>query len=212
MQLNQVSAQYSHRRSPGTGRPMAPVPGPADEELVVDAIAGSRAAFEALVRRYQQPVYFLCYRYVRDHDMAAELAQRAFIRAMDSIRELRQAEIFKSWLFKIAINLALNHLRDAAKFVDHSAHEGTVAPLAQSLMEAEEQSRGLLCAVSKLPPKQRRIVELRIYRELSFRDIAAALDTTANAAKVGFHHAIKNLRRLLAQSSPGDALRSLRPQ
>jgi RNA polymerase sigma-70 factor (ECF subfamily) len=171
--------------------------GEADEELVVAAKTGSRPAFEALVRRYQEPVYFLCYRYVRDHDTAAELSQRAFVRAMDSIRDLRQAEIFRSWLFKIAVNLALNHLRDAAKFVEQTTFEGSVPPEAQSLMEAAEASRGLQSAVARLPNKQRMIVELRVYQELSFRDIAQALDTTANAAKVGFHHAIKNLRRIL---------------
>jgi RNA polymerase sigma-70 factor (ECF subfamily) len=176
---------------------------PADQDLVLAARAGSRGAFEALVRRYQEPVYFLCYRYVRDHDTAAELAQRAFVRAMDSIRDLRQAEIFRSWLFKIAVNLALNHLRDAAKFVEQATFEGVVAPEAQTLMEAAETSRGLQSAVSRLPNKQRMIVELRVYQELSFRDIAQALDTTANAAKVGFHHAIKNLRRLLVPA-PGE--------
>jgi RNA polymerase sigma-70 factor (ECF subfamily) len=180
---------------PVTEQPVAA--GEADEELVVAAKAGSRPAFEALVRRYQEPVYFLCYRYVRDHDTAAELSQRAFVRAMDSIRDLRQAEIFRSWLFKIAVNLALNHLRDAAKFVEQATFEGSVAPEAQSMMEAAEASRGLQSAVARLPNKQRMIVELRVYQELSFRDIAQALDTTANAAKVGFHHAIKNLRRLL---------------
>jgi RNA polymerase sigma-70 factor, ECF subfamily len=173
-----------------------------DEELVLSAKAGSREAFEALVRRYQEPVYFLCYRYVRDHDTAAELAQRAFVRAMDSIRDLRQAEIFRSWLFKIAVNLALNHLRDASKFVSESPVEGAVAPEAQALMEAAETARGLQSAVSRLPNKQRMIVELRVYQELSFRDIAQALDTTANAAKVGFHHAIKNLRRILVTDAP----------
>ena len=181
----------------------APVLEP-DEELVVSAKAGSRPAFEALVKRYQEPVYFLCYRYVRDHDTAAELSQRAFVRAMDSIRDLRQAEIFRSWLFKIAVNLALNHLRDAAKFVDETTFEGSVPPEAQSMMEAAETSRGLQSAVARLPNKQRMIVELRVYQELSFRDIAQALDTTANAAKVGFHHAIKNLRRLLV---PAEAQR-----
>jgi RNA polymerase sigma-70 factor (ECF subfamily) len=168
-----------------------------DDELVLSAKVGSRPAFEALVKRYQEPVYYLCYRYVRDHDTAAELAQRAFVRAMDSIRDLRQAEIFRSWLFKIAVNLALNHLRDASKFVAQTVVEGSVAPEAQSLMEAAEASRGLQSAVARLPNKQRMIVELRVYQELSFRDIAQQLDTTANAAKVGFHHAIKNLRRLL---------------
>lgn len=177
-------------------QPLGPAETP-DDELVLDAKAGSRPAFEALVRRYQEPVYYLCYRYVRDHDTAAELAQRAFVRAMDSIRDLRQAEIFRSWLFKIAVNLALNHLRDASKFVDHTVAEGSVGPEAHALMEAAEDSRGLQSAVARLPNKQRMIVELRVYQELSFRDIAQQLDTTANAAKVGFHHAIKNLRRLL---------------
>lgn len=175
----------------------APANEPPDEELVTRAKTGDRLAFEALVRRYQEPVYFLCYRYVRDHDTAAELGQRAFIRAMDSIRDLRQAEIFRSWLFKIAVNLALNHLRDASKFVEKPVFEGVVAPEAEVLMEAAETSRGLHSAVSRLPSKQRQIVELRVYQELSFRDIAQALDTTANAAKVGFHHAVRNLRRLL---------------
>jgi len=188
--------------------PLTQPPGPAetpDDELVLDAKAGSRPAFEALVRRYQEPVYFLCYRYVRDHDTAAELAQRAFVRAMDSIRDLRQAEIFRSWLFKIAVNLALNHLRDASKFVDQTVVEGSVAPEAHALIEAAEDSRGLQSAVARLPNKQRMIVELRVYQELSFRDIAQQLDTTANAAKVGFHHAIKNLRRLLV---PAEAARA----
>jgi RNA polymerase sigma-70 factor (ECF subfamily) len=196
----------SEKSFPLTDRPPPAVAdGPPDEELVLGAKAGSRPAFEALVRRYQEPVYFLCYRYVRDHDTAAELAQRAFVRAMDSIRDLRQAEIFRSWLFKIAVNLALNHLRDAAKFVENPIFEGAVAPEAPSLLEAVETARGLEAAVSRLPNKQRRIVELRVYQELSFRDIAQALDTTANAAKVGFHHAIKNLRRLLVPADGAPA-------
>src|SRR3954453_15844409 len=120
----------SEKSFPLTDRPLgaAVAGGPPDEELVLDAKAGSRPAFEALVRRYQEPVCFLCYRYVRDHDTAAELSQRAFVRAMDSIRDLRQAEIFRSWLFKIAVNLALNHLRDVSKFVEHTPYEGSVAP------------------------------------------------------------------------------------
>lgn len=193
--------------SPVSDRPTLLLGEATDEELALAARAGSRGAFEALVRRYREPVYFLCYRYVRDHDTAAELAQRAFVRAMDSIRDLRQAEIVRSWLFKIAVNLALNHLRDAAKFVDEAAFEGVVAPEAPLLIEAAETTRGLQSAVSRLPNKQRLIVELRVYQELSFRDIAQALDTTANAAKVGFHHAIKNLRRLLVPAS-GEALSS----
>src|SRR5206468_12631104 len=92
-----VTPQQSFRHT--TPLAIAP-PGPTDEELVVSARAGARPAFEALVRRYQEPVYFLCYRYVRDHDTAAELSQRAFVRALDSIRDLRHADILRGWLYK----------------------------------------------------------------------------------------------------------------
>src|ERR1700754_418024 len=78
---------------------------------------GSREALEALVRAYQKPLYYLCYRYVQDHDAAADVAQRSFIRAMDSLHLLRDAEQFQGWLFRIAINIALNHLRDRPRFV-----------------------------------------------------------------------------------------------
>src|SRR5262245_25648787 len=86
-----------------------------DEVLVGQARAGSRPAFEALVRRYQRPVYYLVLRYARDPDEAADLAQRTFIRAMDNVAELRGAEVFRTWLFRIAVNLSLNYLRDTAR-------------------------------------------------------------------------------------------------
>src|SRR5689334_12028448 len=83
---------------------------PSAEALVAQARAGSRDAFEALVRRYQRPSYFLCHRYVRDPDEAADLAQRTFIRAFGKVNELRGVEVFRTWLFRIGVNLCLNQL------------------------------------------------------------------------------------------------------
>src|SRR3954468_12342403 len=94
-----------------------------DGELVAQAKEGSRLAFETLVRRHQRTLYFTCRRYVHDHDLAAEMTQRALIRAMESLPQLRDADTFGSWLLKIGVNLALNHLRDSAKFVDAAALE-----------------------------------------------------------------------------------------
>jgi RNA polymerase sigma-70 factor, ECF subfamily len=173
-----------------------------DAELVARARAGSRSAFEALVRRHQKPLYFLCYRYVRDHDVAADLAQRTFIRVMERLGDLREASIFKSWLLRIGANLALNHLRDHARFVsDESAvaTEMAVVPAdAPALVEAREDAQALRRAVAELPTKQRMTLELRIYEGLSFREVAAVLDTTEGAAKVNFHYAVRRLRGLLA--------------
>ena len=177
---------------------------PTDDQLVGQARAGSRPAFEALVRRYQKPLYYLCYRYVHDHDAAADLAQRSFIRVLEKLSDLREDNTFKSWLFRIAANLSLNHIRDHARFVDEAAaaqqhDEAGVGPDPDVQMQLEglEMSHALRQAVAQLPTKQRMTLELRVYEELSFRDIAAALDTTEGAAKVNFHYAVKRLRDLL---------------
>lgn len=181
-----------------------------DAELVVRAREGSRPAFEALVRRYQRPLYFLCLRYVRDHDTAAELAQRAFIRALEKIPELREVDTFRSWLFRIGANLALNHLRDHARFVDEGqvpVAEPERVPEPQSQLEAAEQATALRKAVAQLPTKQRMTLELRVFEELPFREVAAALDTTEGAAKVNFHYAVRRLRTLLGAASAEKAVK-----
>ncbi len=179
---------------------------PSDGELVARARAGSQSAFETLVRRYQKPVYYLILRYVRDADDAADLAQRAFIRAFDKVTELRGDHVFRTWLFRIAVNLALNFLRDNARFIDDEA-AGTglmEAPIGASRLEAGEESAALRRAVAQLPTRQRMTLELRVYEELSFREIAEALDTTEGAAKVNFHYAVRKLRTLLVDGDrPG---------
>ena len=169
---------------------------PSDVDLVAQARDGSRPAVEALVRRYQRPLFYLCYRYVRDQDAAADLTQRTFIKALASISEVRTPGLFSGWLFRIGVNLSLNHLRDGARFVRAAPPEDGAAPPIEAVMVSAEESRALQQAVSRLPRRQRMIVELRVYRELTFHEIAQALDTSANAAKVSYHHAVKKLRRL----------------
>ena len=184
---------------------------PSDADLVERARSGSRPSFEALVRRYQKPLYFLCLRYVHDHDAASDLAQRTFIKALEKMDELRDAHIFKSWLFRIGANLALNHLRDNARFVDDQAHAAPdaaehaepILPEAEARLEAAEDAVALRRAVAELPTKQRMTLELRVFEELPFKDIAEALETTEGAAKVNFHYAVRRLRALLAKTNPG---------
>jgi RNA polymerase sigma-70 factor (ECF subfamily) len=192
-----------------TTRTPPPEPSDADADLVERARAGERRAFEALVRRYQRPLYFLCLRYVHDHDAASDLAQRTFIKALEKMEELRDARIFRSWLFRIGANLALNHLRDNARFVEEEIPttdgdtQGTVAVHAEAQLEAVEDAVALRRAVAELPTKQRMTLELRVFEELPFKDIAVALETTEGAAKVNFHYAVRRLRALLTKAQGG---------
>jgi RNA polymerase sigma-70 factor, ECF subfamily len=187
-----------------------------DETLVQRAQRGDRGALDQLVRRHQRTLFALCLRYVRDGDEAADLVQRSFVRAMTSLAELRDASVFRSWLLRIGAHLALNHIRDNARFVggdvdggfdaypDASARGGPGS--AAERLEAAETAAQLRDAVKGLPTKQRMTLELRIYEELAFRDIAGALGISEGAAKVNFHYAVRKLRSTLAPAD-GDSQR-----
>src|SRR5207237_6982933 len=108
--------------------PMPDERSPSDAELLTAFRAGDSRAFEALVRRYQSPVLAIARRFAKDQDDAEDLAQRAFINAAGRAGGGRGGS-FQSWLFRIVMNLAKNHLRDVARF-DRSeeAHEREAPP------------------------------------------------------------------------------------
>jgi RNA polymerase sigma-70 factor, ECF subfamily len=181
-----------------------------DEVLVKRAQGGDRAALDRLVRRHQRALFALCMRYVRDADEAADLVQRSFVRAMGKLVDLRDAGVFRSWILRIGAHLALNHIRDHARFVaDDGELETGIgaerAPPSAALdrLEAAEQASALREAVGELPTKQRMTLELRIYEDLPFRDIGVALGISEGAAKVNFHYAVRKLRGLLSPADGG---------
>lgn len=175
--------------------PLELVPEPADGELLARHRAGDPRAFDALVRRYQKPIYRLALRYARDADEAEELAQRTFLRVLDHTDGLDGEGAFRSYLFRIAANLCKNHLRDRARLVFG-------VPLtipAPEQLPAEEHQRRLRVreSLARLPLRQRQVVSLRVDAELSFAEVAQTLGITENNAKVTYHHAVKRLRSLL---------------
>jgi len=183
----------------------APIPSRGEVELsapLADAIvlarvlSGDNAAFHMLVRRYQRPLHRVAMRYARSEHLADEIVQRAFVKAFEGIGALRDPSSFRPWLFRIVVNLALNELRDGAREVpltEGNSREA-LSPSAGQEFEVLERRQRLKAAIESLPPKQRLVVELRVWDDLSFRDVAIAASCSEDAAKVNFHHAIKKLR------------------
>ena len=156
---------------------------------------GSAPAFDELVRRYQRQVYHLARRYVKNDEDAKDVAQRAFVKAFVGIGGLRGDAAFRTWLYKIAVNLSLNHVRDRARLRPvEEAEEARVDAVGETRLEGVEQRRALLAALDDLPPKQRMVLELRVFEELPFREVATAAGCSENAAKVNFHYAVTRLR------------------
>jgi RNA polymerase sigma-70 factor (ECF subfamily) len=168
---------------------------PDDERLVARFLGGDGAAFDTLVRRYQQPIYWMALRYVGNDADAKDVAQRALVQAFLKLRQLREGASFRSWVYRTAANLALNVVRDRKP--EAPLADDVAVALAREPLVEEEAQRRLRTAVAKLPPMQRLVVELRVFEELPFAEVAAAADCSENSAKVNFHHALERLRVLM---------------
>jgi RNA polymerase sigma-70 factor (ECF subfamily) len=177
---------------------------PADEELLEAFRGGDVKAFEALVRRYERAVVGIARRFAADQDDAEDLAQRAFINAAERASGWRGGS-FKSWLFRIVVNLAKNYVRDMARFDRSEEAQEREAPAvaasAHSRLEAEEQKEELRRAIARLPKRQREVLLLRIDGDLPFAEVARTLEITEVNAKVNFHHAVQKLKKWLGTES-----------
>lgn len=167
-------------------------------DLVLRARRGDRDAFERLVRFHEAGVLAMARRYLSDAD-AHDVAQRTFVRAYLNLGELRGDAAFGVWLRRIARNLALNIVRERRNVdsLDDGVQDGPDRPSVSGLVATEELRQRLWAAIGRLPKKQRAVVELRLFRESSFRDIARLTDCTEEAAKANFHYATKRLREWL---------------
>jgi len=161
-----------------------------DRELAERFQQGERGAFDLIVKRHQKGVYRIIRRYVRSDADAADVSQQVFVRAFKGLATFRGAASVRSWLYRIGINCALSWLRD------HRREQPTeIAEDADG-----EQNARLREAVAKLPPKQKLVLELRVFDDLSFREVAELAECTENTAKVNFHYAVKKLRELLGEA------------
>ena len=86
-------------------------PAASDQDVVLAARRGSDAAYRELVRRYERPIFSLVYRMVRDRELAEDLTQETFVKALNALASYRPEFKFSSWIFKIANNAAIDQLR-----------------------------------------------------------------------------------------------------
>jgi len=174
----------------------------ADAELVARAAAGDRAAFGELVRRHQRAVFALAWRQLGSEEDAKDVTQAAFVRAWQGLASFRGDAGFRTWVCRIAINLALNHRRDRGRWRGEDASDDLDdgSPPAPDVLAAAEASQALSRAVETLPAKQRLVVELRVHEGMSFKEVAEVAACSEDSAKANFHHALKRLRVLLANA------------
>jgi RNA polymerase sigma-70 factor (ECF subfamily) len=157
-----------------------------DSDLVVRAINGREDGFEELVRRYQRPIAAYVYRMVGDYDSALDLTQEVFIKVYGSLARYRSEYKFSTWIYKIAHNAAVDHLRrySTREQALTSESDGTTydlpiesgKPTPEQESERRERRTEIEAVVDQLPPAYRELVVLRHSHDLSYDEIA---DVTA---------------------------------
>jgi RNA polymerase sigma-70 factor (ECF subfamily) len=172
-----------------------------DERALVDAcLAGRAGAFDLIVERHRRHVYQLCYRFVTNHEDASDLSQDVFIRAYRGLRNFRGQSSLATWFYRIGVNVCLNRVGAKAlrtEPIEDRQHVDTRAESAADRMLTGERAARVRQAIAKLPRKQRATLILRMYHELSHREIAQTLGSSVGAVKANFFHALGNLKKLL---------------
>ena len=183
-----------------------------DAELVERALAGSQDAYADLVDRYERPVFTLVLRMVRDRSLAEDLAQDAFVKAFAKLDRYDRKRKFSSWLFKIAHNTTIDHLRRRGLetvSLDEpppGEEEGPARAVedeeGQSPFESAERSdlsRALTRAVGALRSEYRQVIVLRYQAGLEYAEIAEEAGLPLGTVKTYIHRARKELAKLLEE-------------
>ena len=184
-----------------------------DQEVVELARKAEERAYRELLRRYQRPVFSLIYRMVRDRELAEDLSQETFVKVLNALDRYRPEYKFSSWVFKIANNAAIDHLR--RKELDTLSLEGgpdattperveatalqlgdhAESPLDE--LEARELGATIERAISQLRPEYQSCIMLRHVDGRPYDEIAEMLDLPLGTVKTYIHRARAELRECL---------------
>ena len=184
-----------------------------DQQVVVFAQEGREDAYRELIRRYERPVYSLIYRMVRDNETSEDLAQETFIKVLNNINRYRPEFKFSSWLFKIANNITIDHLRrrqldtisiegapdavtgERMRATAVAVASGGESPLEE--LESRELGASIEEAIAKLRPEYRACIILRHVEDYSYDEIAEIVKLPLGTVKTYIHRARQELREHL---------------
>lgn len=181
----------------------------ADVELVSNAVAGRSDGFEELVRRYQRPITSYVYRMLGDYESSLDVTQEVFIKVYNSLSKYSSEYKFSTWLYRIAHNAAIDHMRrnsQNAMSIEAENSDGTYQLQIESQLPSPEQDheRGewrveIDAVVRCLPPAYRDLILLRHSRELSYDEIAEVTALPLGTVKNRLFRAREMMRQVFLE-------------
>jgi RNA polymerase sigma factor (sigma-70 family) len=158
----------------------------------------SDEAFEKAVKDYRERIFLVMLKYVRNREDAKDLTQDTFVRAYKARHSFRGESGLYTWIFRIAVNLAINHKtrsRDSSlSSLEYSADMADNSDPARDITN-RELDRDINKAVDSLPARQRMAFVLRYYEGMPFAEVAETMGVTEGAAKANYHQAVRKLQK-----------------
>lgn len=183
-----------------------------DEELVALYGQGNNAAFDVLLNRHKDNVYSYIYFIVRNAELAEDIFQETFVKAVVTIKQGRYTENgkFRAWISRIAHNLIIDNFRQEKneQTISNDEFEADLfnnSKFSESTIEDELVKTQILADVKRLidylPDNQKEVLMLRYYQDLSFKEIAEITGVSINTALGRMRYAILNMRRLAEEKN-----------
>ena len=180
-----------------------------DCDLVASAITGLEGSFEELVRRYQRPISAYVYRMVGDYEAALDLTQEIFIKVYGSLRRYRSEFKFSTWIYKIAHNSAVDHLRRSSTreqpLINGSESESFELPIESSRLSPEQESERkerrieIESVIRVLPSNYRELIILRHSQDLTYEEIVEVTGLPLGTVKNRLFRAREMMRHLFVE-------------
>jgi RNA polymerase sigma-70 factor, ECF subfamily len=182
-----------------------------DHEIIKELKQGNEQAFRKLVENYQKLVVNTCYGLLHNREDAEDVAQDVFVEVFRSIDKFRADAKISTWLYRIAVNRSLNHIRDNKKHRWFSSFESEVKTENKRLLqiessqtdqpefELENKQRALILheAIGRLPENQKVAFTLSKYEDLSYQEIAEVMELSVSSVESLLFRAKKNLQKKL---------------
>lgn len=182
-----------------------------DFELIEDAINGNEDAFGIIMERYKYSLYGLIFKMVRNHEETQDLVQEAFIKSYNALESFNKQYSFSTWLFKIASNNCIDHLRkrrlpttsiDAPIQTDDGSisqdlPDNSYSPEKDSLRD--ELFSSVNSIIEELPDKYKEVINLRHKEDKSYEEIAQALDIPIGTVKARIFRAREILKKSISK-------------
>lgn len=179
-----------------------------DANLINDYIGGEEKAFEVLTRRHLKAVYNFAYRFTGKKEESEDIAQETFFKVWKNLKKYRQGENFKTWLFGIARNTAIDYLRKkkSLNFSDFKNEGGEnyfeenirdPEPLPDEILKKSEDGELAKKLLAELSPEDREVIIFHHYHSLTFQEIADIVQKPLNTLKSRYRRAMIKLREIV---------------